>query len=530
MHGKTVLVLALIVLSGCTRCAGEQKVAVTAPAVFAEGKKEVSLLFVGDLSVARGIADTIDKKGGGDPAYPFALIRELLHGHDLTFGNLECVLSDSSAEEAVSKTYRIRADTKYAAALKESGLDVVSVANNHAMDFGAQGFNSTLDTTRKLGLIPVGMRVQEHNAQAPVIVLVGELKVGFLAYNQHGDEYKHPQWRPSAALYDMKQMLNDIKKARPQVDVLVVSVHGGPELSHQEAQWQHDDSRTVIDAGADLWIGHHPHVAQPFLEYKHGLIAYSLGDFLFDKSSPWLVHKNRPRLFLAVKFAKVDGVVRRLSYDFIGGDQDRDFRSFVDRDFTKTESFREAPEPREKTFLDLLPQAKVERVRADVVTACDRWEQRRQMLPAHRFRWLAPRWGCGLKDTEDKRAWETVAATAEVFEGSLRRGIWAHPHAGGPLRFTFPNVLLGTELKGFAGVPDWGLIMAKKQTFAPVRVSVRIGEQKKATVIDVPYAAPLTELVFDTTKLAGQTKDVVVEIEGGSGDAEGRFVFDLAAK
>ena len=190
-------------LSGCTPA--PKGAAVEPVAAVAADQTEVSLLLVGDTSVARGVAELIngveaENKPAHGPAFPFELIAPLLHAHDLVFANLECVLSDSNAEEAL-KTYRIRAPTQNAQALHDVGIDVVSVANNHAADFGVQGMTSTLQTLKDEGVIAVGAQLTPGWAQPPTIVQVGVYRVGFLAYNQHGDEYGHDNFRPAPAQY-----------------------------------------------------------------------------------------------------------------------------------------------------------------------------------------------------------------------------------------------------------------------------------------------------------------------------------------
>ena len=568
---------AVVTAALCTQLACSKPPTPSSPALtLSPGKDEVSLLFVGDTSVARAIAGVIDEQGAGDPAYPFARMREEFAAHDLVFANLECVLSDSEAEPAPDKTYRIRSATKYASALHDVGIDVVSVANNHAMDFGLQGFQSTLATLDKEGVLAVGALRVRSWYQPVTIVQVGALRVGFLAYNQHGDEYSHPNWRPTSARYGIDFMVDDIQRARPHVDFLVVSLHGGRELSHELMPWQVRGAYAAIDAGADLWVGHHPHVVQPTSTYKGKVIAWSLGDFVFDKTQPWLFDRNRPRLFLKMGLRKeADGRVTATP-QFVTGDQEPDtWRPFVAPDAFDLQSSVQ-PDAAVVTLRDGLEHAVVERVRGGEVTPCDRWEPKQIPLKAHAFRWLAPRFACADASAEKARPWETIAATAELFQGSLKRGIWAHPHAGGVLRFRFENVLLGTQLRGFGGVPDWGIALAQQaaatttkrekrnqaQDPQPLPVTVRVLvaplQSKPSTSLAsqltgwwteepqtypdaavvaaagldittvVPYAASATPLLLDTSALAGQHQDVVVEISGGSGDAEGRFLFDLA--
>lgn len=536
-----VVVVALpALLGGCKREPGPNEPQLTLPT---KTKNTASLLFVGDLSVARGISEAIDKDGKGDTAWPFERVKPLFDAHDLVFANLECVVSDSDAEEAVSKTYRIKALPKYLTNLHDAGVDVVSVANNHAMDFGAQGFASTIATLKKEGVLPVGAQKKPGWDHDVVIVDVGGIRVGFLAYNQHGDEYKHDDWRPTSMRYKIGDVVDDIKAARPKVDFLVVSVHGGLELSHEVDAWQLKDAHAAIDAGADVWVGHHPHVAQPYEVYKGKLITYSLGDFLFDKSSPWLVERNRPRFFLEMNLTKDAGGKVTATHQLFTGDQEtKTYRPFIAEKFFDVASFA-LPTTKTTTFRDLLKDARVERVRRDkegkdVVGVCSRWERRRAPVNGHAFRWLAPRWGCADDAKADaKRAWESVAPTAELFQSSLKRGIWAHPNAGGPLRIRFPGVQLNDQLTGFAGVPDWGVTLSRQQEAKgkpktpPVTLKLSLvdkdGKALLESTLDAPCEPGTLPIALDTSKLKGQRVDVVAEVSGGSGDAEGRFVFDL---
>ena len=541
--GLVVVIAALFgtaLVGACKRQPGPNEPQLTLPT---KTKDQASLLFVGDLSVARGIAEAIDTDGKGDHAWPFEKMKPVFDAHDLVFGNLECAVTDSTAEEAVSKTYRIRAETKYLDRLHDVGVDVVSVANNHAMDFGLQGFESTLKTLENEGVLAVGAQRREGFDHDVVIVDVGGFKVGFLAYNEHGDEYKHDDWRPTAMRYRIGDVVDDVKAARPKVDFLIVSVHGGLELSHETDDWQVSDAHKVIDAGADLWVGHHPHVVQPWELYKGKLIAYSLGDFLFDKSSPWLVDRNRPRLFLEMNLRRdASGTVTAVHRFFTGDQEAKTFRPFVSDAFVDVASFEEPKKDAPTTFRDRLKDAQVERVRkdargADVVTVCDRWEKRRATVNGHAWRWLAPRWGCGKDNKDDgKRGWESVAATAEMFGPTLKRGIWAHPHAGGPLRMRFSSVTLGLQLTGFAGVPNWGVTLsgqneAKGKPKTPpvqLQVTVLVGDKPvAAATLSVPCETGTLPIAIDTAKNKGEDAVVVVEVSGGSGDVEGRFVYDL---
>jgi poly-gamma-glutamate synthesis protein (capsule biosynthesis protein) len=513
-------VVVVVVVAGCAK-----KPAADVPLVFSPEKTRTRLLFVGDTSVARDVARAIKDHGGDDPRWTFAPMKPVLDAADVVFANLECVVSDSGSEEATSKTFRIRAEPRYAEHLKESGIDVVSVANNHAMDFGRQGFASTLDVLQQQGIAAVGVRVDAVVEQRPVVVKIGDTRVGFLAYNQHGDEYKHADFDRQAFGYAVNRVVADVKaaRARNDADVIVVSVHGGPELSYLPDPWQRADARQVLDAGADVWMGHHPHVVQPVEEYKGKLIVYSLGDFVFDKRSEWIRDRTSPRFFVGLDLAggKVVG------HEILAGVHDRDYRPSLAPEFPLA-PWTSSPPARSAVLSEQLDRARVERVRDGVAAACTP-NKSRPDTGGHELRWLRPRLACA---NDKARPWQTVARSGELSNREFRAGVWAPPHAGGPLTITWPGVTLGATLEGFAGVPDWGiaLMQQRKNTSPkPIRLRVRIPDVGVDHEVIAPVEPGWRAFVVDTKAAAGQKHDVIVDVDGGDGDVEQRFLFDLWA-
>lgn len=506
--------LHLLVVLLAVACSPPTPAAGVAPQ-FAPEKTRARILFVGDTSVARDVGRRIDEVGKGDPRWLFEGMKQKLAAADLVFANLECVVSASTAEEAVSKTWRIRAEPKHARALKETGIDVVSVANNHAMDFGRQGFESTLREMAQQRIVTVGVHHDGKRTQDAVVVRVGNTRVGFLAYNQHGDEYKHDIWPKASANYKVDDVVDDVKRANTVADVVVVSVHGGPELSHLPDPWQRADARKVLDAGADLWIGHHAHVAQPVEVYDGKLIVYSLGDFAFDKTSPWIRHRTSPRLYVSVDVE--NGKV--VGHSLQGGKHNKDYQPAPDPTFpTDAWTLTPAPPRLSARILD----ATVERVRGDAVESCAVDKKR---MKGSAFRWLVPRQACA---DEAKRPWQAVARSAELSGLKYQEGMWAVPHAGGALRITFPKVKLGTSLAGVLGMPDWGLELgAKVPTKEPITLKVTIPGTALEVVQTTPWEPGWRPFALDTSSKANEVVDVQVEITGGAGDAEHRFLFDL---
>jgi poly-gamma-glutamate synthesis protein (capsule biosynthesis protein) len=522
-HASFIILSALLVAAGCTSkdatpaVLGSQLTGPPAPRHLAADKKDVTLFFAGDTSVARGVADTIDGPGKGDAGWVFEHTRELFARADLTFLNLECVLADTDAGEA-KKTWRIRAPKKYGAGLKALGVDVVSVANNHALDFAEPGFRSTLQELDTLGIMATGVQYAQEPKQEPTVVTVGTLKVGFLAYNAHGDEHKDIEYRPRSFGYKRAAVLADILRVRPTVDVLAVSIHWGPELAHWPWDWQVQDAHAYVDAGADLILGHHPHVVQPFEQYKDALIVYSFGDFIFDKSSPWLVDRTNARYGLRLSYSGKT----RTGFDIVPMWPDKDRRPMLRSDIDTT-SWQLLPRPAVWRASEVLDKATVTRAGLPV-EACS-WKTTRPIARSGYLRWLSPRLAC---DDDEKRPWMTVAPTAEFAAGTLRRGIWAPPHdQQAPLRLVFPAVPLSARLVGFVGIPDWWARQsgAGRQTRLAVSVA---GDAAPRFVVEVtPGVSLWRDISVNTADRQGTRADVIVDIVGGAAPREGSFVFDL---
>ena len=239
----------------------------------------VTLVAVGDMRLDGAVGRVIDADG---PAAPLSAVRGLLRG-DILFGNLECPVTKRGAK--VEKTWNFKVPPAHLAAI--SSFTVVSVANNHAFDYGPEGLLDTLGYLKKRGLKPVGAGRGRDEAERLVIVRRRGLKVGFLAFTS---TFPKEAWakpgKPGVAYSDFKRFPAVISAARAKCDVLVVSFHGGVELADEPNDIQKAFAHDAIDAGADLVLGHHPHVLQPVEIYKGKPILYSLGNFLFVSPAP----------------------------------------------------------------------------------------------------------------------------------------------------------------------------------------------------------------------------------------------------
>lgn len=236
-----------------------------------EEDETITILLVGDIMLNRGVEYMVKKKGEGDFRWPFLKIAEYLSEADLLFGNLEGPISDKGTR--VDNIYSFRAEPKSIEGLKYADFDILSLANNHAFDYGREALEDTFLRLREAGIDYLGFG-------SPVIKEIRETKIAFLAYTNLGSPFWGINW---ADWNNPEEIKKDIEETKNKAAVLIVSLHAGKEYSLEPNQFQIDFSKAAIEAGADLVIGHHPHVIQRSEKYKNGYIFYSLGNFVFDQ-------------------------------------------------------------------------------------------------------------------------------------------------------------------------------------------------------------------------------------------------------
>jgi poly-gamma-glutamate synthesis protein (capsule biosynthesis protein) len=245
----------------------------------------VEIAAVGDIMLARTLARRIQNNDG---ASIFRSVAPVISSADLTLGNLECALGEDGLRE--SKAYALKAPPEAAGVLHDAGFDLLSLANNHIMDYGERTFTQTLILLKENGIAYVGAGLNEQQAREPSLFLVRGLRVGFLAYADIPVEYlgfDARSWiagpgKPGIAWAIGVQIQQDILAVRPSVDFLLVMLHFGVEGKELVVAEQAALAHLAIDTGADVVLGTHPHLVQPMEEYQGGLIAYSLGNFVFD--------------------------------------------------------------------------------------------------------------------------------------------------------------------------------------------------------------------------------------------------------
>jgi len=245
-------------------------------------EKKVTLLFVGDIMLSRLIGNIIEREGVD---FPFDLIKDITIAADITFGNLENPVSLQG--ENVGSKYSFRADPKALVGLKNAGFDVLSLANNHIYDWGGDALLDTLMHLSSIRIIGVGVGKNFDDAHRPKIIEKNGVKFAFLAYSDFaGVSISSISSSPAIASLNIEEIKNDIQKAKNEykADCVIVSMHSGEEYQTKENERQQKFGREIINAGANFVVGHHPHVIQGVEEYNEGVIAYSLGNFIFDQN------------------------------------------------------------------------------------------------------------------------------------------------------------------------------------------------------------------------------------------------------
>jgi len=254
------------------------------PGTGSEGQvsgKSVKLAFVGDVLLAAKV-DALMKQHGY--SYPYAKASDYLKNPDLTAANLESPIT-TRGTPAPNKQFVFQGPPAALPALTESGIDVVSLANNHTLDMGVVGLLDTIGHLDEAGMPHVGGGNDETEAYEPVILEAKGVKVAYIGLSRVLPivEWKATKDRPGVAeSYDPTRGLEAIRKAKEKADLVVVMVHWGIERNDFPEKYQQNLARQYIDAGADLVIGSHPHVLQGFETYKGKWIAYSLGNFIFN--------------------------------------------------------------------------------------------------------------------------------------------------------------------------------------------------------------------------------------------------------
>lgn len=241
------------------------------------------MLFLGDMMLSRGVAYQIYQNN--DLYYPFRNIQTLLQKNDFVFANFESPIIPGRQIHTGEMAFRV--DENLGPILKELNFSILSLANNHLLDFGQKGLLNTLKllTENQIQYIGAGENYQE--AHQYKILEKNNIKIAFLAYNDSDvilATNEATENRPGTAFMDLDALQKDLAEVKKSADFVIVSMHSGTEYKENPNNRQIEFAHAAIDNGANLVVGHHPHVVQPIEKYKNGYIFYSLGNCIFDQA------------------------------------------------------------------------------------------------------------------------------------------------------------------------------------------------------------------------------------------------------
>ncbi len=228
--------------------------------------------------------------------HPFENVRDVFKGKDILFGNLETVLSNQGKE--AEKAVLLHSPPEKTGWLKEAGFDILNIANNHILDLGADGFHETLKVLKESNLTFIG--ANDKGAPSYAVLDKQGIRLGFLGYTQ--GRFSLPDKGVWINKIKPVDIITDIESIKPQCDSIIVSLHWGTENVLYPHPQQIDLAHRLIDAGATVILGHHPHIIQGIERYKQGLIAYSLGNFQFNPKISYT--KTNKSIILCLDFSK----------------------------------------------------------------------------------------------------------------------------------------------------------------------------------------------------------------------------------
>lgn len=257
----------------------------------------LNITAVGDILLGRGVSWWLAKQQKGY-TYPFEKVKDILKKGDVIFGNLEEPFTSSEHSltgiEQKGK-YVLKNSPEAFYGIKYAGFNLLNLANNHILDYYDTGLYDTLKILDSDNIAHSGAGKDLDEARKPAIIEKNSIKIGMLSYTDMADiVYKgNPQIsfiagksRAGVAPRNMDYILKDIGQLRSQVDIVIISLHWGVEDSFAVQPQQVEFAHKLLDSGADMILGHHPHHFQGIEIYKGKPIAYSLGNFIFDQNSP----------------------------------------------------------------------------------------------------------------------------------------------------------------------------------------------------------------------------------------------------
>lgn len=245
----------------------------------------MQIAFLGDVMLGRLVNDHLQTVAS---AYPWGDTLPVLRRADLRIANLECVLADGG-KPAPGKVFTFRTDLKNVRSLLLAQIDLVSLANNHVLDYGTDALQEMLPTLDRHGILHAGAGTDLTSAARPAVCRVGGTAVGFVAFTDNQPDWEAAPGTPGVYYVPVTthgqrvdQLLALLRRTKARVQLLIVSAHWGGNWGSDAPPEHRALARQLVEAGADVVFGHSPHVFRGVEVYRGRPIIYSAGDFVDD--------------------------------------------------------------------------------------------------------------------------------------------------------------------------------------------------------------------------------------------------------
>lgn len=273
----------------------------------------ITLALGGDAMLARYVDKAIQTKG---PRHLWGDVLPLIQGADLSLVNLECVIAESGEAFVPERVFYFRAAPKAMEALTLAGIDYATLANNHTMDFRAAALLEMIERLDEGGIAHAGAGGNAEEASQYALLETRGIKVGVVAFADHFQEYAATESEPGTNIIPITTDQRHFRRVRESInavraagaDLVVFSIHWGPNLQHVPSLDFMDFAHAVVEAGADIFHGHSAHVFQGVEIYDGKPIFYDTGD-LIDDYYVDMQYKNDQQLLFLVR-ATADGIER----------------------------------------------------------------------------------------------------------------------------------------------------------------------------------------------------------------------------
>jgi len=259
-------------------------------------KESITIGFAGDAMLGRLVNDKISLN---DYSHPWGNTISTFRSTDLNILNLETTLTQSS--KSIPKLFNFKADRDVVETLVRANIDIVSLANNHIMDFSEEGLVETISVLDKVGIFHVGAGMNIEDAKEPIIITKEGIKIGIIGYTNNEPDWEAGMYNSGTnyiKVGDINKIKEDVDKIRNEVDILIATIHWGPNMREHPSKKFVDFAHKMIDSGIDIIHGHSAHIFQGIEVYNKKLIMYDTGDIIDDYAVDPEVRNDRSFIFL----------------------------------------------------------------------------------------------------------------------------------------------------------------------------------------------------------------------------------------